>query len=123
MHNIFVLAAILILTITNLNAQDRIKFPKGEYSATVEGGIARGETHYYLVKGSKDQMMVVTIMSIEDNAVFQIIDKKTGNYLPGAEEMTDIKRWEGYLPSSGDYKIIVGSVRGGSEYTLKVMID
>ena len=67
--------------------------------------------------------MVVTIMSVEDNAVFQIINKKTGNYLPGAEDGTDIKRWEGYLPSTGDYKIIVGSTRGGTEYTLKVTIE
>jgi hypothetical protein len=121
--SLFSAIVILILAANCANAQDRIKFAKGESSATVEGGIARGETHYYLVKAKKDQWMVVTIMSVEDNAVFQIINKKTGNYLPGAEEETDIKRWEGYLPSSGDYKIVVGSIRGGAEYTLKVLIE
>jgi hypothetical protein len=107
----------------NINAQDRIKFKKGEISAVVEDGIARGETHSYLVGASRDQYMVVTIMSIEDNGVFQILNKRTGEYLPGAEETTDAKRWEGYLPSTGDYKITVGSIRGGSEYTLKVSIE
>jgi hypothetical protein len=120
---LFAAIIVLIISVSSINSQTRIKFKKGESSATLDGGIARGETHYYLVKASKDQWMVVTIMSVEDNAVFQIIDKKTGHYLPGAEESTDIKRWEGYLPSSGDYKIVVGSIRGGSEYTLKVSIE
>ncbi|HJY64637.1 MAG TPA: hypothetical protein VJ455_10815 [Ignavibacteria bacterium] len=118
-----VMVALFISFAAGLNSQERIKFGKGESSATVEGGVERGGSHYYLVKAARDQWMVVTIMSVEDNAVFQIINKKTGNYLPGAEDGTDIKRWEGYLPSTGDYKIIVGSTRGGTEYTLKVTIE
>jgi len=66
--------------------------------------------------------MVVTIMSLEDNAVIEIIDKSTGQQLPGAEETADAKRWEGHLPSSGNYTIIAGSTRGNASYTLKVMI-
>jgi len=122
---LYVFSALLIIALIagNSSSQERIKFGKGESSATVENAVARGETHSYLVKASRDQWMIVTIMSVEDNAVFQIINKKTGDYLPGAEESTDIKRWEGYLPSSGDYKIIVGSIRGGAEYTLKVTIE
>lgn len=118
-------AVFIILTIitVNINSQERIKFSKGESSATLEGGVERGGSHYYLVKASRDQWMVVTIMSVEDNAVFQIINKKTGEYLAGAGEESDAKRWEGYLPSSGDYKIIIGSIRGGCEYTLKVTIE
>jgi len=67
--------------------------------------------------------MIITIMSVEDNAVFQIINKRTGDFLPGAEDGTDIKRWEGYLPSTGDYKIIVGGTRGNCDYTMKVSIE
>jgi hypothetical protein len=121
--NLFVVIVILVFITVNANSQERIKFKKNESSATVEGGVERGGSHYYLVKASRDQWMVVTIMSVEDNAVFQIIDKKTGEYLPGAGEESDAKRWEGYLPSSGDYKIIIGSIRGGCEYTLKVTIE
>jgi hypothetical protein len=120
---IFSALFIVALVASNADSQERIKFARGESSATVESSIARGETYSYLVKASKDHWMVVTIMSIEDNAVFQVINKKTGDYLPGAGEGSDIKRWEGYLPSSGDYKIIVGSTRGGAEYTLKVTIE
>jgi hypothetical protein len=101
----------------------RIKFPKGETSATIENSVIRGDEDSYLVGASRDQYMIITIMSVEDNAVFQIVNKKMGEYLPGAEEGTDIKRWEGYLPSTGDYKIIVGGTRGNCDYTMKVSIE
>jgi len=67
--------------------------------------------------------MIVTIMSIEDNAVFRIVDRETGYYLDGAGELDDSKRWEGSLPSKGDYEIIVGGTWGNAEYTLKVFIE
>ncbi|HAX47857.1 MAG TPA: hypothetical protein PK605_08035 [Ignavibacteria bacterium] len=101
----------------------RIKFKKGESSATVEGGVIRGERDTYLVGANKNQYMIVTIMSIEDNAVFQIVDTETGYYLEGAGEIDDAKRWEGSLPSKGDYRIVVGGTRGNAEYTLKVYIE
>ena len=121
---IFFSVIVLFIAVSGLRAQtERIKFARGESSATVEGRIARGEVYNYLVKASRNQYMIVTIMSVEDNAVFQIVNKKTGEYLTGAEDGTDAKRWEGELPSSGDYKIVVGSTRGGSEYTLKVTVE
>lgn len=101
----------------------RIKFKKGESSATVEGGVIRGDRDTYLVGANKNQYMIVTIMSIEDNAVFQIVDRETGYYLDGAGDLDDAKRWEGNLPSKGDYRIIVGGTRGNAEYTLKVFIE
>jgi len=67
------LAAVLIILAclsVNTNSQERIKFPKGESSATVEGGVERGGSHYYLIKASRNQWAAVTIMSVEDNAVF-----------------------------------------------------
>jgi hypothetical protein len=122
-----IFAVILVLAgLSVSNAQvtnKRIKFKKGESSATIEGGVIRGERDTYLVGASKNQTMIVTIMSIEDNAVFQIVDRGTGYYLEGAGELDDAKRWEGTLPSKGDYEIIVGGTRGNAEYTLKVFID
>ena len=121
--NLFVITVIFIVFAGSVSTQERIKFKKGEISATVEGGIARGETYSYLAGASKNQFMTVTIMSVEDNAVFQILDKSTGEYLPGTEVSSDTRRWEGILPSTGDYKIVVGSTRGGAEYTMMVVIE
>ncbi|HMT11183.1 MAG TPA: hypothetical protein PKA39_06120, partial [Ignavibacteria bacterium] len=122
-----IFAVILVLAgLSVSNAQvtnKRIKFKKGESSATIEGGVIRGERDTYLVGANKNQTMIVTIMSIEDNAVFQIVDRETGYYLEGAGELDDAKRWEGSLPSKGDYEIIVGGTRGNAEYTLKVFIE
>lgn len=124
--NISVLLLFIIVLISTVSSQvndKRIKFKKGESSATVEGAVIRGESDSYLVGAKKNQYMVVTVMSIEDNAVFQIVDRSTGYYLEGAGEIDDAKRWEGYLPSGGDYRIIVGGTRGNAEYTLKVFIE
>jgi hypothetical protein len=118
----FLFPLLLLLVCVSTYSQERIKFKRNEISATVQGGIARGESYEYLVGASKGQFMTVTIMSVEDNAVFYIIDNTTYRYLYGATE-EGTTRWEGVLPSSGDYKIVVGSTRGGSEYTLQVVIE
>jgi hypothetical protein len=66
--------------------------------------------------------MKVTISSIENNAVFKIKNRTTGYFLSNAGELDDASDWEGTLPMDGEYRIIVGSTRGGSEYTLFVEI-
>lgn len=124
--NIVLLLLFIIASAVSVNAQvnnKRIKFKKGESSATIEGGVIRGERDTYLVGANKNQYMVVTVMSIENNAVFQLVDRETGYYLSGAGDYDDAMRWEGYLPSTGDYEIIVGGTRGNAEYTLKVFIE
>mgnify|MGYP006330794903 FL=1 len=67
--------------------------------------------------------MVVTISSTEDNAVFRIKDRSSRYYLDGAGEIDDAMKWEGTLPSDGEYKIIIGGTRGNAEYTLTVSIQ
>lgn len=122
---LLVLLFVLGLTLSS-NSQvnnKRIKFKKGENSATIDGGVIRSESDTYLVGANKNQTMVVTIMSVENNAVFRIIDRETGYYLDGAGEFDDAMRWEGSLPTKGDYQIIVGGTRGNAEYTLKVFIE
>ena len=124
--NILLILLFIFASAISINAQvtdKRIKFKKGESSSTVEGGVIRGDRDTYLVGANKNQTMVVTIMSIENNAVFQIIDRSTGYYLDGAGEFDDAMRWEGSLPSKGDYQIIVGGTRGNADYTLKVFIE
>ncbi len=128
MKKLNILLALLIISVSvlNINAQvtnKRIKFKKGESSATIEGGVIRGDRDTYLVGANKNQYMVVSIMSIENNAVFQILDRNSGYYLEGAGELDDAMRWEGKLLSEGDYEIIVGGTRGNAEYTLKVYIE
>jgi hypothetical protein len=124
--NILLLLLFVFASALSINAQvtnKRIKFKKGESSATIEGGVIRGDRDTYLVGADRNQYMVISIMSIENNAVFQIVDRETGYFLTGAGDGDDAMRWEGYLPSSGDYQVIVGGTRGNAEYTLKVFIE
>lgn len=120
----FLLPVLLIaLCVLNTNSQERIKFKKGEISATVTGGIPRGEAYEYLVGATKGQFMTVTISSVENNAVFYIVSNTTYQYMEGATEDNPTTRWEGVLPASGDYKIVVGPTRGGTEYNMQVVIE
>lgn len=102
--------------------QKRIKFAKGENSATVAGNVLRGENDKYLIGGREGQKMSVKISSEEKNAVFQIRDAANGKYLPGAGEADDATEWSEMLPTTGDYEIIVGGTRGNADYKLTVTI-
>jgi hypothetical protein len=114
---------LLIVCAYTASSQERINFKKGEYFTNIEGGVPRGEVYSYVVGASKGQFMTITIMSPEDNAVFYILRTDTWQYMAGATEDNPTTRWEGTLPAGGDYQIVVGSNRGGCEYTLQVVIE
>ena len=99
----------------------RISFKAGSSSATVSDAVIRGERSTYLIGAKNGQTMTVKISSLEDNAVFQI-ESPSGSYLPDAGEEDDATTWSGPLPTSGDYRIIVGGTRGNATYKLTVSI-
>jgi hypothetical protein len=124
--NLLLVIAIIFLSNALINAQvkeKRIKFKKGESSAQLQGAIVRGEHDTYIFEANKNQTLKITITSLEDNAAFQIKDLTTNYFLDGAGDFDDAKSWEGILPSKGDYKIIVGSIRGNTTYNLKISIN
>lgn len=94
----------------------RVNFARGADNASFNDGIARGENLIYVLGAGAGQNMVVAISSTENNAVFEV-HAPNGNIIGRGtmtEEMDMV--WEGRLPSSGDYRIVVGSTRGGSEF-------
>lgn len=101
--------------------EKRISFKAGNSSATVSDAVIRGERSTYVIGAKSGQTMTVKISSLEDNAVFQI-ETPSGEYLADAGEEDDAMTWSGTLPSSGDYKIIVGGTRGNATYKLTVSI-
>ena len=121
------LVLLMIFAAAGINSQvnddKRIKFKKGESSATIAGSVIRGEETSYVLNANRNQKMVVMISSTEDNAVFRIKDRSSRYYLDGAGEIDDAKKWEGTLPSDGEYKIIIGGTRGNAEYTLTISIE
>lgn len=115
----------LVLALTSITSADgirkRLKFAKGKSSATVSGAVVRGDRDTYTLGAKSGQAMSVKITSVEKNAVFQIQDAD-GNFLAGADEGDDAMNWSGELPSTGNYKIIVGGTRGNATYKLTVTI-
>jgi len=101
----------------------KIRFKPGNKATLIKGATARGELVVYSLSAWADQKMFVKITSSDDNAVFQIYPGSEGKEaLPGAEEGADARQWSGSLPVTGDYKIVVGSTRGGTSYQLYVTV-
>jgi len=76
--------------------------------------------------------MTVTVSSIEENAVFDVyapgarivmddgMETIEGEALDNAVEQQD---WQGELPNSGRYTLVVGGTRGNASYRLRVGIE
>lgn len=118
------LLALVFASITSAQGiNKRVKFAKGKSSATLSGGVVRGDRDNYIVGAKAGQTMTVKISSLEKNAVFQIQNSRDGKYLKNAGETDDQTNWSGKLPDDGDYKIIVGGTRGNASYKLSIAIQ
>lgn len=104
-------------TLIAQNRTQRIRFGRGTSGATLNGGIARGETVTYLLNAKSGQTMEVTVTSPEDNAVFRIVSPRRRTLID------ETSQWSDELPATGDYRIIVGSTRGGASYRLTVTVE
>ena len=95
---------------------ERIRFTRGNSGATIQSSVVRGTRDTYLVAANRRQTMNVSITSLEKNAVFDI-QGPNGKLIK--QETTS---WSGVLPTSGDYRIIVGGTRGNASYRLRVSV-
>ncbi|MEC4982988.1 MAG: hypothetical protein SAJ37_04830 [Oscillatoria sp. PMC 1068.18] len=98
-------------------SSQRIQFAPGKSSAVVSNSVIRGERDVYLVKANSGQTMKLTISSLEDNAVFDLIAPGGKNLELGATNASVV------LPVAGDYTVIVGGTRGNATYDLEVEIN
>jgi hypothetical protein len=83
---------------------------------TVSNGVVRGERDRYLVQLEGGQHLDMTITSIEDNAVFDVIAPS------GIVLMSESMQAEVFLPHTGEYEIIVGGTRGNASYDLTIRL-
>jgi len=109
----------------NLLAQQsrirRVRFVPGASSATIKDSVVSGTRDRYLLGARKGQKMSIRIVSLEDNAVFDVIApvNQTGQQRTLKQEAFS---WTNTLPETGDYQIVVGSTRGNASYRLQVTI-
>lgn len=95
----------------------RIEFAAGSTSSQVQNSVVRGTRDTYLLNAAAGQTMRLSISSLENNAVFEVIGPD-GAALAQEEEQLTLE-----LPTSGDYQVIVGGTRGNATYTLDVAIE
>ena len=99
--------------------------------ASVESGLARGERGLHVFAAREGQVAALSVTAPSDNAVFQLYVPGAvigaegaiiGNALPGAGEGEDARSWTGTLPATGRYLVVVGAIRGGTEYRLNISV-
>lgn len=143
-----VLATVLLLllgfaaALTAAGAAEPVPTPKmiffasGSTRGTVGGQVLRSTPHLYSLKALTGQIMTVTITAPDDNAVFQIYEpgvqiardadgllQFTGTALAHAGDGDDATRWNGRIPRTGTYLVVVSSTRGNARYSIDVKIE
>jgi hypothetical protein len=111
---VFAVITILLLSSAAL-PQTRIRFARGRTTAVLRGSVTAGNTNPYILRASAGQTMSVHLAS-RGGARFELYAYR-GQVL--AEDTTD---WEGELPLSTDYLIVVATANRRADYTLEVTI-
>lgn len=111
-----------------------IRFAPGASSAQIEQSVVRGDRDYYTLSARAGQQLTISISALENNAEFSIYkpgykikklqdyDDIAGEMLYGNGPKDNGLSWQGKLPVSGKYLVVVGGTRGNATYKLKVSI-
>lgn len=94
-----------------------VEFAPGTTGTLVEGGVIRGERDRYLLNAQANQLMTLSLISAEDNAVLEV---KAPDGLVIESETTETST---VLPQTGEYQILVGGTRGNATYSLEIGIE
>ena len=100
----------------NVSTQ-QVSFDAGKSSATVEGSVTGGDRNVYTLTAQGGQQMDLSITSLEDNAVFDVVAPS------GLILGTEMKQEQVSLPHTGEYEVIVGGTRGNATYDLAIAIE
>jgi len=111
----------LTVTVHPLPAEpERIQFEAGETAATVEGSLEPRASDRYLLRAQAGQSVYVSLSSWNQDVVVGI-ETADGQMLAQPEVGIRFAALDS-LPTTGDYAIVVTSIGGGTDYTLKVMV-
>jgi hypothetical protein len=121
--------ALLLLGATQARAQQcsRISFARGRTTAVIKGKVDAKKSPCYNLRARKGQQMIVHLTvhgtSPKHNVYFQISPEpasaeESTDVLPGAEGVD----WEGTIPYTNDYGIVVIADKGSFTFTLEITI-
>ena len=121
----FALCASSLLSPELSQAKDMkpIAFASGANSASFKGDIQGMDRDIYPITAKAGQTMKITVKNKLKLVLFHVqLPGQTEKYLPGAGEEDDATEWQGRLPTTGTYNIIVGAMRG-SDTTYKMELE
>ena len=111
----------LDVLITSVVEYVSVQFQAGTSSATVSGGMLRGETGpVYGLVAAAGQRMEITITSLEENASFDVLTP-SGEYLIN-EIVGQEFEFSSILPEDGEYLITTNALRGNVSFDLNISI-
>lgn len=87
-----VLSMVLIMSLTDLNAQTRVRFRRGSNSATISGTLAAGVTRGYVLGARNGQVLSATVSSSNGK-----VDFTQGNYHDSQYSMTIERNGDAYI--------------------------
>ncbi len=96
----------------------RITFADGATGAAVEGSVKAGQTRSYVISAGKGQLMMVSVASSVTNLSLKIVEVSTGTVIAAANSSNT----QVYLPSTGDFLIIVIGGSADANFTLGVNV-
>ncbi len=131
----FLLLGALTAGVCEAGVTSEVTFEPGQDVTIIEQSIVRGDHDLYYLTAQAGQKMSVNLTVLEKNVVFAIYKPEAAvNYdkdgtmaikgasLPGAGEGNDAANWEGALPVSGKYLLVVAGTRGDAIYRLKITL-
>lgn len=102
------------------DVERRIKFARGQSSATVNDSIAdRNTTHSWIAGAKAGQTLTVVFSSPRSDVDFCIGFPNGGE----PEDSCERREWTIVLPDDGDYTFMIDSKRENTPYTLTVRIE
>ena len=111
----------LDVLITSVVEYVPVEFQDGTSSATISGGMLRGETGpVYGLVAAAGQRMEITITSLEENASFDVLTP-SGEYLI-SEIMGQEFEFSAILPENGEYLITTNALRGNVSFDLNISV-
>jgi hypothetical protein len=98
----------------------KIRFKTGATSAYVQKIIAAGDEHQFLVRALKDQIMILTVSSPDNDVYLDVKGGEDGQRLLRAS--SEATYWSGRLPSSQEYEISLTTGSPNTYYFLSIEI-
>lgn len=105
-----------ISTIDPATSPINVQFASGATTAEMENSVVRGTRDIYILQAKNGQRMTTSITSLENNAMFEIINVGVGTIVRRSTS------WSFILPSTDVYAIVVSGIRGNATYKLRTEV-